>query len=91
VLLANAGACRLIEFKRAGALTNKEVRKLERLTNAIVDQPYAEQLSALSRSIHWYIEVRAPIKFGDPVVSMACPYLDFADNQPSLELQASVV
>src|SRR4051794_36391557 len=80
VLLANAAVWRLIEFKRAGKLTRKERRKLSVLRNGVSNNNLELDLSPLSREIHWYIEIEEPKVLGKPLVSRACPYLDFDDD-----------
>jgi hypothetical protein len=80
VLLANAGTCRLIEFKRAGKLTRKEMRKLAVLRDGLEKSGSREEAEELSRQIHWYVEIREPRVIGQAVVTRACPYLDFSDD-----------
>ena len=77
VLLANAAVCRLTEFKREGKLTRKELNKLNILWEGIKNSDTPEQYQRLSRQIHWYVEIQEPKILGQPVVSRACPYLDF--------------
>lgn len=86
VLLANAGVCRLIEFKRAGKLTRKEMRKLGVLREALRQTSNPDRNGAISRRIHWYIEIEEPKTLGSPVIAQACPYLDFTESPTFVSL-----
>jgi hypothetical protein len=81
VLFANAAVFRLIEFKRAGELTRKERKKLAILQKGVINNNLEMDLTDLSREVHWYIEIDEPRVLGEPVISRACPYLDF-DKDP---------
>lgn len=80
VLLANAAVCRLIEFKRAGKLRRKERKKLAVLQREI--DSFDVDLTNVSREVHWYIEIDEPRVLGEPLISRACPYLDFDEDDP---------
>lgn len=80
VFLANAGVCRIIEFKREGKLTKKEMKKLGALRTGIGNSEGSQIYERLSRHVHWYIEIQEPHVLGQAVVTRACPYLDFSEG-----------
>ena len=81
VLLANAGVCRLMEFKRAGKLTDKERKKLATLRSGIAASgTRREEIENLSRELHWYVEIQEPRAPLYELVTKACAYLDFPDD-----------
>jgi hypothetical protein len=85
VLLANAGLCRLIEFKRKGKLTTKETMKLTALRDGLRTAPGYE---THSRQIHWFVQIDEPKMLGELLVTKACPYLDFSDDPEFIDINA---
>lgn len=72
VLLETSAFVRILEFKRPENPSKKESRKLRMLVGSIGG---SARMSAISRRIHWYVELTADI--GGKIV----PYLDL--EQPS--------
>ena len=85
VLMANSGMCRLIEFKRQGTLTKKELLKLKALRAGLDGSDQRELGRAISRSVHWFVTIRPPEAEGEPALSQACPYVDFNDEDASFQ------
>lgn len=82
VLLQGVGVMRLIEFKREGNRSDKEVAKLAHLRRNL-ELPENVDLKILSSHVHWYIET----KNQGVLVTKICPYLHFLhtrDRGPSL-------
>ncbi|WP_272016349.1 hypothetical protein [Pseudomonas aeruginosa] len=74
VLLTFPGLVRLIEFKMKGGDIKKERLRQRKLALAL-STPENAHLLAVSRSVHWYVEVAAKLS-DTPLVCRAEPYVD---------------
>lgn len=79
VLIKNARLIRLVEFKRIRNLSQKELRKRNRLARALASKP-ANDLQQVSRKVHWYVGSSFACR---PERYHIVPYLDFADRSMS--------
>lgn len=79
LMVRNPGIFRLIEFKRETARLDKETAKLRMLENGLASKIFepsdVEQLRAISRTIHWYVE--SPREKALVHTVRVVPYLDF--------------
>lgn len=81
VLLTFPGLIRLIEFKMKGGDVKKERLRQRKLTLAL-STPENAHLLAISRRVHWYIEVAAKLS-DTPLVCRAEPYMDAFHENPT--------
>lgn len=75
LMVANQGVTRLLEFKRSKNDSTKEETKRQLLQRTLGDD---QQMLAVSREIHWYIESSESTS---NFVSRVVPYVDFFDEE----------
>jgi hypothetical protein len=78
VLLGSASICLILEFKRKKSRSKKEIKKRDAIAAEISDQEDPAYVEALSRKLHWYVEIDDVRKGDVAFETRVAPYLDLA-------------